>query len=134
MTEALRLQNLIFNRFIRFSGSLFHVYSYGRDAERNNYPNRRRATAVDQPIGLAQLYQIRSDNDRKDKNAFKYGIVGVDTTCNAWNNFGIYEGLMTHPWRDELERLMMLSRGDGNKLLAEKATRQARERMAARFE
>ena len=117
-----------------FSGSLFHVYSYGRDAERTSYPSRNRATEVDQPIGLSQLYKIRSENDRKGKDAFKYDIIGIDTTCRAWNTFGIQEGLMTHAWRDELERLMVLPRADGNKLLAAKADKQARERMAARFE
>ena len=117
-----------------FLGSLFHVYTFGRDAERHRYPNRQRATAVDQPIGLAQLYQIRSSNDRKDPNAFKYDVIGVDATVSAWNSFGIQEGFMTHGWRDELERLMMLPRGEGNKLLADKADRQAREQMASRFE
>ena len=88
---------------------------------------------LDCAIGLSQLYQIRSSNDRNGPNDFKYGIIGVDTTVNSWNQFGIYEGLMTHQWRDELERLMILPRGEGNKLLADKADRQARAKMASRF-
>ena len=114
---------------------MFHVYTYGREAARQKYPSRVRTTEVDKPIGLSQLYQLRCSNDRskEDPTAYQYGVIGVDDTARAWNEFGIFEGFMTHTWRDELERLMDLSRADGQKLLAAKKDEQMRREMNTRF-
>ena len=114
---------------------MFHVYSYGREAARLKYPRRARATEVDKPIDLAQLYGLRCKNDRSkdDPTAYQYSVIGVDETARVWNNFGVYEGLMTHPWRDELERLMDLPRGDAHKLLAAKREEQTRREVNTRF-
>ena len=62
-----------------------------------------------------------------------YSIIGVDETVAQWNQFGITEGLMTHAWRDELDRLMVLPRSEGNKLLAEKEAAAQKRKFEHRF-
>ena len=110
-----------------------HVYTHGRELERQKYPTRSRTTRIDQPIGISQLYELRCQDDRSAHQGYKYSIIGTDETAYAWNDFGIREGLMSHQWRDELEELMELSRGDGNKLLAAKLEEQTRHRYRERF-
>ena len=109
-----------------YSGSLYYVYSVGRDVERRKYPHQHRSTRTDQTVGLAELYELRCQNDRSSGQGYSYSIIGVDETARSWNDFGIREDLMSQQWRDELDRLMVLPRGDGNKLLA--AKREAHER------
>ena len=117
----------------RHSGSLYYVYVTGRDIERRKYPHRNRSTRIDQSVGLAELYELRCQNDRSGGYSFTYGVIGVDEAARAWNDFGIREELMTQQWRDELDRLMVLPRGDGNKLLATKREEQERRNLKHRF-
>ena len=89
---------------------------------------------MDQPVGLAQLYELRCRNDNQGEHGYMYSVIGVDETVNFWNQYGVTEGLMTHGWRDELDRLMILPRSEGNKLLAEKEANAQRRRFENRFQ
>ena len=63
-----------------------------------------------------------------------YSVIGVDETVTQWNQFGITEELMSHAWRDELDRLMVLPRSEGNKLLVDKEAAFQQRRSQSRFD
>ena len=89
---------------------------------------------MDQPVGLAQLYDLRCRNDNQGVHGYLYSVIGVDEVVSFWNTYGITEGLMSHAWRDELDRLMVLPRSEGNKLLADKETKAQQKRLENRFQ
>ena len=75
---------------------------------------------MDLPVDLPGLYMLRVGNDNQETDGYAYGVIGVDSHINDWNVFGVDNGLMPHSWRDELDQLMILPRGEANRMLMDR--------------
>ena len=68
-------------------------------------------------IDLGQLHRLRLENDTPVSGGFSYAAVGSNQWVNTWIDLGVREGLLSHSWRDELDRCMDMGRGEANRIL-----------------
>ena len=90
-----------------------------RRKDRQNFPPRSHTTQIDEPVGLPQLWDLRCSLDAAS-NGYAYSTIGGDSHIEEWVNFGIQEGLLTHEYRDTLDRHMNMSRAKANQWLMER--------------
>ena len=68
-------------------------------------------------MDLGQLYQLRLANDSPVDGGFSYAGLGSNNFVDAWVNFGVTSGMLTHHWRDQLDRYSDMGRSEANRIL-----------------
>ena len=102
-----------------------------RRKDRQNFPPRQHTTQIDEPVGLAQLWNLRCSVD-SPAHGYAYSTIGGDSHIDEWVNFGIAEGILTHEYRDKLDRFMNMSRSDANQWLMNHLSRHQEYKRSSR--
>ena len=121
------------NRITFILVSIFYCYSEMRNQDRRVFPARGRTSQTDESVGLSQLWDLRCSRDSA-ANGYAYSTIGRDQHIDAWVDFGIEEGLLSHDHRDKLDRFMNMGRGEANHWLMEKLDENARNQLDRRFQ
>ena len=103
-----------------------------RRQDRRSILIRERSTRIDQSVDLPQLWGLRCGLD-VENNGYQYSTIGQDEHINAWVDFGIDEGLLSHAHRDDLDHWMNKGRTPANNWLMERLAESERLQLANRF-
>ena len=68
-------------------------------------------------LDLDQIRDLRIENDFEESTGYVYSKIGSDDIVDAWIRDGIDRGYLNDDWIDQLERLMLMSRQDANRIL-----------------
>ena len=108
-----------------------------RKKDRKCFPVRSDSSQTDKSIGLSQLWRLRCSRDRPNIG-YAYSTIGaddhVDDHVDAWVDFGVDEGLLSHEYRDKLDRYMQMNRGEANNWLMQKLANFERDQLGRRFQ